>query len=93
MMAKTKTMTKSPTTRVTSKVTAALPTNGEATRGEQPECRSQDQMMDSCEEAIREMAYLKWQDAGCPSGDGFDFWLEAEQALIAGRSCSPDMDA
>jgi len=31
-----------------------------------------------CCEQIRETAYYKWQAAGCPCGDGVDFWLEAE---------------
>ena len=31
------------------------------------------------EDAVREIAYAKWQAAGAPSGDGVEFWLEAEQ--------------
>ncbi len=50
------------------------------------ENRSPQQMMDCCEEAIRELAYLKWEDAGCPSGDGFDFWLEAERIVLPARA-------
>lgn len=34
-----------------------------------------------CEESIREKAYLLWEAAGYPEGDGVDFWLQAEQAL------------
>jgi hypothetical protein len=34
---------------------------------------------DSQEHAIREKAYAKWEQAGCPSGDGIHFWLEAEK--------------
>ena len=26
-------------------------------------------------------AYYKWQKAGCPTGDGFNHWLEAEQEI------------
>lgn len=44
------------------------------------------EFMDACEEAIRELAYVKWEEAGCPSGDGHDFWLEAEREVIAARS-------
>lgn len=29
-------------------------------------------------QTIREAAYYKWEAAGCPSGDGVKFWLEAE---------------
>ncbi len=32
-------------------------------------------------ETIREIAYHKWQAAGCPCGDGVEFWLEAETEL------------
>lgn len=31
------------------------------------------------DETIRRIAYEKWEAAGCPSGDGVDFWLQAEQ--------------
>jgi hypothetical protein len=37
------------------------------------------------EEAIRVGAYLRWDAAGRPGGDGVRFWLEAEQALLAGE--------
>ncbi|QDV20544.1 hypothetical protein Pan153_52200 [Gimesia panareensis] len=30
-------------------------------------------------QAIREAAYLKWEQAGKPESDGVTFWLEAEQ--------------
>jgi hypothetical protein len=33
------------------------------------------------EEAVRTLAYLKWEQAGCPEGDGSAFWLEAEKEL------------
>ncbi len=33
------------------------------------------------DEAIRLNAYLKWEAAGRPVGDGVDFWLEAEREL------------
>ena len=36
---------------------------------------------DSRQNAIRELAYAKWEQAGWPSGDGVQFWLEAEQDL------------
>ncbi|RLS40373.1 MAG: DUF2934 domain-containing protein [Planctomycetota bacterium] len=49
--------------------------------------------MDACEEEIRELAYSKWEAAGCPSGDGFDFWLEAELEVIAARTGMPTRHA
>ncbi len=32
-------------------------------------------------EDIRLCAYRKWESAGRPTGDGLQFWLEAEQEL------------
>ena len=37
------------------------------------------------EEAIRIGAYLRWDAAGRPGGDGVHFWLEAEQGLRQGK--------
>ena len=37
------------------------------------------------EDAIRLRAYLKWEAAGKPPGDGTDFWLQARQELLANR--------
>ena len=54
-----------------------------------PEPLTPQQIVDACEEEIRELAYAKWEAAGCPSGDGFDFWLEAEQEVIANRIGMP----
>jgi hypothetical protein len=34
------------------------------------------------EEAVRIGAYLRWDAAGRPGGDGVRFWLEAEQELM-----------
>ena len=35
---------------------------------------------------IRLCAYQKWEAAGKPSGDGVQFWLEAEQELVADKN-------
>lgn len=43
---------------------------------------TREQQMDACEEQIRQLAYGKWEQAGCPSGDGFDFWIEAEREVM-----------
>lgn len=32
-------------------------------------------------EAIRVLAYQKWEAAGCPEGDGTEFWLDAEEEI------------
>jgi hypothetical protein len=41
------------------------------------------------EMAIRELAYFKWESAGFPEGDGFEFWLEAERELKGTPQASP----
>ena len=43
---------------------------------------------DADAEAIRVLAHRKWEAAGCPAGDGIDFWLEAERQVHAERSIS-----
>ena len=35
-------------------------------------------------EEIRLCAYRKWEGAGKPTGDGIQFWLEAEKELVKG---------
>lgn len=40
-----------------------------------------------CCEKIRELAYTKWEAAGCPCGDGVEFWLAAEAEPL-GDVCS-----
>lgn len=37
------------------------------------------------DEAIRLGAYLKWEAAGMPGGDGVKFWLEAEKEIRNGH--------
>lgn len=32
-------------------------------------------------EQVQTLAYLKWESAGKPEGNGISFWLEAEQEL------------
>lgn len=34
---------------------------------------------------IRMRAYLRWEAAGKPEGDGVKFWLEAERQLLQGE--------
>lgn len=41
-----------------------------------------EQRADANEERIRLLAYQKWEQAGCPDGDGFDFWVEAEREVL-----------
>ena len=37
-------------------------------------------------DAIRELAHLKWESAGCPEGDGTEFWYEAEREILAEKT-------
>jgi hypothetical protein len=37
------------------------------------------------DEQIRSRAYSLWEKAGCPEGDGVEFWLEAEKELNGQR--------
>ncbi|MGD9853617.1 MAG: DUF2934 domain-containing protein [Planctomycetaceae bacterium] len=39
------------------------------------------QIAATSEERIRERAYRCWEQAGCPAGDGIEFWLKAETDL------------
>lgn len=33
------------------------------------------------DDEVRKTAFLKWEAAGCPPGDGVEFWLAAEREL------------
>jgi hypothetical protein len=33
------------------------------------------------EDVVREKAYLLWEEAGYPEGDGIEFWIRAEKEL------------
>jgi hypothetical protein len=35
------------------------------------------------DDKVRLLAYIKWERAGKPPGDGTPFWLEAEQELAS----------
>ena len=96
-MTKSKTMSPREASRPVSVKTADHASNGEAlaalgVRLCTPQCQSPQQIMDACEEEIRDLAYTKWEEAGCPSCDGFDFWLEAEQEVTAARSGTMALD-
>lgn len=52
------------------------------------ECQSNGQPADANVETIRTLAHCKWKAAGCPAGDGVDFWLQAEREVHAGSSGS-----
>jgi len=44
-------------------------------------CQSNENTL--CQDSVRERAYLLWEKAGYPIGDGVDFWITAEQELLA----------
>ena len=88
----TKTMLKGATNRATAAdVSIADPSATVALTGEhgcEAACPSNQQPTNACEEVIRALAHSKWKAAGCPTGDGLDFWLEAEREVNAERSGS-----
>lgn len=43
-------------------------------------------------QVIRELAYFKWEEAGCPLGKDLNFWLEA-QVQIVHQYCQAGLDA
>ena len=43
--------------------------------------------------AIRLAAYFKWERAGCPCGDGVQFWLEAEREICGDAECTEALPA
>lgn len=54
----------------------------------QPAVASEDKSYNArsvCADDIRLCAYRKWEKAGKPTGDGVQFWLEAEQELTRGK--------
>ncbi len=71
------------TTEATS--TAKVTADGDH-QAERQSC--QEVVADDFEMAIRELAYHKWEAAGFPEGDGFDFWLEAEREVRANQQAS-----
>ena len=59
-----------------------------AEQGCESACPSNQEPTYAREEAIRALAHRNWEAAGCPAGDGFDFWLEAEREVNTERSGS-----
>lgn len=45
------------------------------------------------QQAIREAAYHKWEQAGRPHGDGLEFWLESEQEIQGQSESVSDTDS
>lgn len=46
-----------------------------------------------CCEHVRELAYFKWQQAGCPECDGVEFWLAAEAEIREPAEMSAEVPA
>ena len=44
-----------------------------------------------CCEHVRELAYFKWQQAGCPDCDGVEFWLAAEAEIQVPAEASKEV--
>jgi hypothetical protein len=49
---------------------------------EPPERNNTDNGRLVTEEVIRLRAYMKWEAAGKPPGNGVNFWVEAERELL-----------
>jgi len=64
------------TSRSTPARKAAKPKEGRSASAAQPTCQP------IPAEEVRLRAYLRWEAAGKPPGDGAQFWLEAEQELL-----------
>jgi|GEM_PF-1413203 len=93
MMTKTKKGFKGHADRVNSGDVATTESSSTAALTEdqnhEAECRpGEEQPCDEFDMAIRELAHHKWEAAGFPAGDGFDFWLEAEREVKANQSAS-----
>jgi len=88
----TKTTVKDQTRQATSADDSVADPNATVTltgeHGREATCLPNQRPADGCEETIRAVAYSKWEAAGCPAGDGVDFWLEAEREVIAERNAS-----
>jgi hypothetical protein len=40
---------------------------------------------------VQELAYYKWEQAGCPDGRDLEFWLEAEEEFSGSSYAIPPM--
>ena len=76
---KTKTRTPAAAKKKTPKPTSQERATVEAV-GERPDARMQSR--EQQDEAIKKLAYSKWEEAGCPAGDGVEFWLAAEKEVL-----------
>lgn len=58
-------------------------------------CRSAESVKEPdshpCCEQVRELAYFKWQQSGCPECDGTEFWLAAEAEIQAPAAASEEV--
>ena len=65
--------------------TAKTATPAPVMTGGRPVATSMPYQLIPSEDEIRLRAYMKWEAAGKPTGDGTRFWLEAERELKAGK--------
>jgi hypothetical protein len=67
--------------------TTATKTEAEKSAGLQPTPtppnvgQNQEDVIETPTLTIHELAYYKWEEAGCPEGDGQEFWYAAEREL------------
>lgn len=76
------TTTQPTTSSRTTEKTCSLPTNKEQLSATS-ECSGETACEALCQQAVQERAYYLWEKAGYPSGDGQNFWFEAEEQLRA----------
>jgi hypothetical protein len=80
-----KSMTKNQNNRTTSADVSVADPNATLTLSGELGCESEHieshPPMNACEDEIRLLAHRKWEAAGCPAGDGIDFWLNAEREV------------
>ena len=85
-----KTNLKGETNRVTSADATFADPNATVVLADEYACestrQSDGQPINAGEETIRARAHSKWEAAGCPAGDGIEFWLEAEREVNANRA-------
>lgn len=95
-MAKKRTIRRNDSTQVEMPATVSAQTTVEETDHSQPAevlCGLQNDCPETFNDAaIKELAHCKWEAAGCPSGDGIEFWLAAESEILKKAGDEPNRE-
>lgn len=64
---------------------ASSPSSRTSSKGPLPRSKASltVEQTDSLRAMIRELAYMKWKESGCPEGQDERFWLEAEREVLS----------